>query len=252
MADITFDATASGFTTSSATFDYTHVMGSVTNGVVLVYCADPSFGGAGGTPTYAGNAMTLAGNSGNGSLIWYFVNPPAGSNTVHVDFGGAPNAFQIWMSIAVSYANVNQTTPVVSASAGFNAAPSGTTTTGNMAGAASDAIVGCAAHSNTGAPPSVTAGSGFTQRNILQQSHTGNGSTSFAEDQTTGLTTSDPATYGAGGGAGHPIDMVAVRLQQPPPPSDISKISGDALANIAKVSGVAKASIHKVSGVFNA
>lgn len=110
---ISFDSAAQvgGSTTAHQTFS--HTMGSGSNGIVIVTIQFGQSATISGVPTYAGNNMSLltsynfGGSTFKNTYLYYYVNPPAGTNTVSV----YPSTTAYTYVNAASYFGVDQTNP---------------------------------------------------------------------------------------------------------------------------------------------
>lgn len=110
---ITFDAfTASSFGTIS-TITFNHTVGSGSDRILIVKTATRSETPTVTGITYNGVALTLIkadAISPVGIEMWRLVNPAAGTHSTVVTFSGAPSTWNA--AIAVSFAGVDQTTPI--------------------------------------------------------------------------------------------------------------------------------------------
>lgn len=108
---IAFDVASQVGGGTSTIRSWTHTVGSITDGIALVYVM-LNAGGLSSTPTFGGNTMTQLINWNPSDFfadvyVFYYLNPTPGANTVVVDNGGTNYNY----SLAVTYSGVDQTNP---------------------------------------------------------------------------------------------------------------------------------------------
>ena len=121
VSTVTYDAASSDTSTSGSTFSWPHTVGTGTNRL-LVVTISTSIGAGSTNPatvtkvTYGGTQMTQettnafisTAHSQDRSYIFYLTNPASGTNTIEAYLSASSNA----VGGAVSYSNVNQSTPI--------------------------------------------------------------------------------------------------------------------------------------------
>jgi len=168
LAAISIDSYASNSTQSASSVSVTHTMKSCPNsdGIVIVSFFYSVPGGPSGA-TYAGNTMTSlnsAQNSSGNVSTFYYLNPPAGSNTATVNYTFlAPRASII---TAASYCGVSQSTPFRNPGTvngtGNSADPIGATVT-TVSG---DEVIGSLYEESSSAPGAPTNSAGVLRQTV--------------------------------------------------------------------------------------
>lgn len=213
---ITTDPASSREAAASST-TMSHTVGSGSNRLLIVSVAIERETDRVTALTYAGQALTFVGTSVDPTNtarveIWRLIAPASGTNTVSVTFSGLSSV----VVGAISFANVNQTTPIA---ASQFATGNATLTASASVASATDQVV-LAAIASDDAANSVTAGSGQTSRwNVLNAADViGAGSTQ------PGSATSTTMSYTLADNKGWAMGLFAI---QPPPPPGIVTNTND-------------------------
>ncbi len=191
-AAIAFDSVATKTATNAASVTWSHTVGTGADRVLIVGLATEDTSSTVlnvSAITYGGVALTAASGSaataGSSTLdktqLFYLLNPPSGTGTVSVTFGGAVNGVSAG---STSLSGVAQTVPGAVA---INTAASGTTISAAVSVATAGSWVVDVANSGA-SNGTLTAGSAQTKRWGVSQSSSG-GAGSTAAPAATGTTT---------------------------------------------------------------
>jgi hypothetical protein len=154
---ITVDAVATASGSSGTTLAWSHTVGSISNGLLIVAMEDSTtYASPFSSVTYGGVALTLitdvqaAGGAGRELSLWYLKGVTAGTASIVATMSTSGDSVT---GASISFGGVNQTTPLGTAASGVSSGSGATsmsaTTTG---GAATDMVVAALAVRSTTAP----------------------------------------------------------------------------------------------------
>lgn len=213
---ITIDP-ASAVEAAASSVNMNHTVGSGSNRFLIVSVAIERETDRVTAMTYAGQALTFVGTSVDPTTtarveVWRLIAPATGTNTVSVTFNGLSSV----VVAAISFANVNQTTPV--AASQFATGNATLTASASVASATDHMVLATIAADD--AANTVMPGSGQTSRwNVLNAADViGAGSTK------PGSATSTTMSYTLGDNKGWAMGLLAI---QPAPPPGIVTNTND-------------------------
>lgn len=121
LSTVTYDAASSDSSSSGTSFSWSHTVGTGNNRLLVVTVSTSKSGSSSSPATVSGvkydsvamtqevtNVYTSSSNPQVRSYIFYLVNPASGSHTITVTLSASSTA----VAGAVSYANVNQSSPI--------------------------------------------------------------------------------------------------------------------------------------------
>ncbi len=224
---------------------FTHAMGSGSNGIVFVFFASSDDNSI--TLTYGGNTMTAVTwtqdhiGGGNNYQAWYYINPPAGSNTIAGTLALTPGVNGIEGFQALSYFGVSQSSPVVGADRKYlpTASPFSDQA---LPGSLTDAITGFALSDFNGLSADQTGRSSFTKTDG------GANVNSLVGEDKLSPTTNDSLSWTPGNNANNYFAYIRFAAA---PTTSILSIAGIPQASINTVSGLTNVNIKSVSGINN-
>ena len=213
---ITIDP-ATAVEAAATSVNMNHIVGNGSNRFLIVSVAIERETDRVTAMTYAGQALTFVGTSVDPTTtarveVWRLIAPATGTNTVSVTF----NSLSSVVVAAISFANVNQTTPI--AASQFATGNATLTASASVASATNQVVLATIAADD--AANSVTPGSGQTSRwNVLNAADViGAGSTKA------GSATSTTMSYTLGDNKGWAMGLLAI---QPAPPPGIVTNTND-------------------------
>jgi Right handed beta helix region len=213
---ITIDA-ASAVEAAASSVNMNHTVGSGSNRFLIVSVAIERDTDRVTAMTYAGQALTFVGTSVDPTTtarveVWRLIAPATGTNTVSVTF----NSLSSVVVAAISFSNVNQTTPI--AASQFATGNATLTASASVASATDQVVLATIAADD--AANTVTPGSGQTSRwNVMNAADViGAGSTK------PGSATSTTMSYTLGDNKGWAMGLLAI---QPAPPPGIVTNTND-------------------------
>lgn len=208
---------ASAVEAAASSVNMNHTVGSGSNRLLIVSVAIERDTDRVTAISYAGQSLTFVGTSVDPTTtarveVWRLIAPATGTNTVSVTFNGLSSV----VVAAISFANVNQTTPI--AASQFVTGNATLTASASVASATDHVVLATIAADD--AVNTVTAGSGQTSRwNVVNAADViGAGSTK------PGSATSTTMSYTLGDSKGWAMGLFAI---QPAPPPGIVTNTND-------------------------